>query len=197
MMPFITEEIWQTVPKREGLASACAVASYPETGREGLRDERAEREMSWLTGVISAARTIRAEHDLSPKKQLPVTLRTSEADKLALFAAQRAAIESLVNATLTLEPASESIPEHTATAIAEGVTVLVPLTGLVDMGKEKERLTRELAKVEKDLSSLTKKLGNAEFLARAPADVVAKDKERTAELQGARAKLFDALAKMA
>ena len=147
--------------------------------------------------MISAARTIRAEHDLAPRKHLPITLRTSDAEKSTLFEAQRAAVETLVNATLTLEPASDTVPEHTATAVAEGVTVLVPLAGLVDMGKEKERLTRELAKVEKDLGSLTKKLGNADFLARAPADVVAKDKERTAELASARGKLADALAKMA
>jgi len=194
MMPFITEEIWQNVPRHDGLGLACAISKYPEA--EGLRDERAERELSWLSGVISAARTIRAEHDLAPKKHLPITLRTSDAEKSALFEAQRTSIETLVNATLTLEPASDSVPEHTATAVAEGVTVLVPLAGLVDMGKEKERLVRELAKVEKDLSSLTKKLGNADFLARAPADVVAKDKERTAELQSARGKLSDALAKM-
>jgi valyl-tRNA synthetase len=195
MMPFITEEIWQNVPRRQGLAVACAVSKYPE--HEGLRDERAERELSWLSGVISAARTIRAEHDLAPKKHLPITLRTSDSEKSALFEAQRSAIETLVNATLTLEGASDVVPEHTATAIAEGVTVLVPLAGLVDMAKEKERLTRELAKVEKDLVSLTKKLGNADFLARAPADVVAKDQERTAELASARSKLADALAKMA
>jgi valyl-tRNA synthetase len=77
--------------------------------------------------------------------------------------------------------------------VAEGITVVVPLTGLVDLGKEKERLVRELAKVDKDLATLTKKLGNADFIARAPAEVVAKDKERTAELEAARAKFAAAL----
>jgi valyl-tRNA synthetase len=77
--------------------------------------------------------------------------------------------------------------------VAEGITVLVPLAGLVDMNKEKERLARELTKVEKDLATLTRKLSNAEFLARAPAEVVAKDKERSAELMAAKAKLTDAL----
>jgi valyl-tRNA synthetase len=75
--------------------------------------------------------------------------------------------------------------------------VLVPLTGLVDMAKEKERVTRELAKVEKDLVTLTKKLGNAEFVARAPADVVAKDTARKTELEETKQKLGDALKKMA
>jgi valyl-tRNA synthetase len=196
MIPFITEDIWQRVPKSGG-ALACVIASYPQSGVEGTPDAQAEREMTWLTGVISAVRTIRAEHDLAPKKQLPVTFRTGDAEKTALFERQKVAIETLCNAVLTLEGPSDAIPEHTATAVAEGVTVLVPLTGLVDMAKEKERVTRELAKVEKDLTVLGKKLGNADFMARAPAEVVAKDRERQAELEGARSKLKDALAKMA
>ena len=197
MMPFITEEIWQNVPKRAGHAKACAVAPYPQAGKEGLRDELAEKELTWLSAVITAARGIRAEHDLAPKKHLAITVRTSDADKRALLGAQKGAIETLCNATLTLEDASDVIPEHTATAVAEGITVLVPLAGLVDMAKEKERVTRELAKVEKDLTVLTKKLSNADFVARAPAEVVAKDTARKAELEAAKQKLGDALKQMA
>jgi valyl-tRNA synthetase len=195
MMPFITEDIWQRVPK-SGAAKACMISTYPQAGREAKADADAEREMTWLMAVISATRTIRAEHDLAPKKQLPLILRSAEADKRALLERQKTAIETLCNATLTLEGASDALPENAATAIAEGVTVLVPLAGLVDMAKEKERVTRELAKVEKDLVALTKKLANADFLARAPAEVVAKDTERKAELEAAKAKLGDALKKM-
>jgi valyl-tRNA synthetase len=195
MMPFISEEIWQNLPK-QGAKVACMVSSYPEAGREGQRDEPAERELSWLIAVVSATRTIRAEHDLAPKKQLPLTFRTDDAEKRALFEKQKTAIETLCNAELTLEGASEKLPEHAATAIAEGVTILVPLAGLVDMAKEKERVTRELAKVEKDLTALAKKLGNADFIARAPADVVAKDKERQSELEATKIKLGEALKKM-
>jgi valyl-tRNA synthetase len=196
MMPFITEDIWQRVPK-QGAAISCMVASYPQPGREGKPDADAEREMTWLMAAIGAVRTIRSEHDLAPKKQLPVILRTGEADKRALFERQKTAIETLCNATLTLEGASDAPLENAATAVAEGVTVLVPLAGLVDMAKEKERVARELAKVEKDLATLTKKLGNADFVARAPAEVVAKDTERKNELEAARIKLGDALAKLA
>jgi valyl-tRNA synthetase len=197
MMPFITEEIWQSVPKAAGHAVACAVASYPQPGSEGLRDDQAEREMSWLTGVISAVRTIRSEHDIAPKRPLSVTLRTDEADKRALFAREQSAIETLCNATLTLEGTQVALPEHAAAAVAEGVTILVPLEGLVDVAKEKERVGRELVKVEKDLAVLEKKLSNESFVARAPAEVVAKDRERRDELQSARGKLRDALTKLA
>jgi len=197
MMPFITEEIWQSVPKAEGHVLACAIARYPEPGREGARDEAAEREMTWLTSATSAVRTIRAEHDLAPKKPITVSLRTDESDKRALLERERTAIETLCNATLTVESASGVPIEHAATTVTEGVTVLVPLAGLVDVEKEKERVGRELAKVEKDLAVLTKKLGNESFVARAPAEVVAKDRERCAELETARTKLRDALTKLA
>jgi valyl-tRNA synthetase len=72
----------------------------------------------------------------------------------------------------------------------------VPLAGLVDPDKERERVTRELAKVQKDLATLNKKLGNADFVARAPAEVVAKDRERTQELEAAQVKLQGALARL-
>jgi valyl-tRNA synthetase len=194
MMPFLTEEIWQRVPKSAG-AVACAVASYPQPDREGAHDEAAEREMAWLTGVIGAVRTMRSEHDIPPKKPLELTLRTDDPDKRALFTREKSAVEVLCNATLNLEGSDAPALEHAATAIAEGVTILVPLTGLVDVEKEKERVTRELAKVEKDLAILEKKLGNESFVSRAPAAVIAKDRERHAELETARGKLREALAR--
>jgi valyl-tRNA synthetase len=197
MMPFITEEIWQRVPKASGASTACAVASYPQPNREGAHDADAEREMAWLTGVISAVRTLRSEHDLAPKKSLELNLRTDDADKRALFTREQSAIETLCNAKLVLESLGAAPLDHAATAVAEGVTILVPLTGLVDVEKEKERVARELGKVEKDLAVLDKKLGNESFVARAPAAVIAKDRERHAELETARSKLRDALTKLA
>jgi len=195
MMPFLTEEIWQRVPKASSDTVACAVASYPRPGLEGAHDETAEREMTWLTGVIGAVRTMRSEHDIPPKKSLDVTLRTDDEAKRALFLREQSAVEALCNATLSLQPSDAAPLEHAATAVAEGVTILVPLTGLVDVEKEKERVTRELAKVEKDLAVLEKKLSNESFVARAPAAVIAKDRERHAELETARGKLREALAR--
>jgi valyl-tRNA synthetase len=196
MIPFITEEIWQRVPRHDELGEACIVASYPQP-EQGLRDEAAERELSWLTSVVIAVRTIRAEHDIAPKKPIELALRTDDAARRAFFGQQAGTIEALVNATLTIASMAAAPLEHAATAVAEGVTVLVPLGGLVDAEKEKERVTRELAKVEKDLAVLEKKLSNESFVARAPADVVAKDRERRAELDTARSKLKDALTKLA
>ncbi len=193
MMPFITEEIWHRVPKAHGLNQACAVAPYPQPGREARRDDLAERDMIWLTAVIGATRAVRSEHDVPPRKTLPLTLRIAEPEKRALFEAQKVAVATLVNATLTLEGPGAEIPERTATAVAEGITILVPLEGLVDPAREKERVARELGKVEKDLGAIVKKLGNESFVARAPAELVAKERERQTELEAAREKLQHAL----
>ena len=153
--------------------------------------------MSWLTATISAVRTIRAEHDIPMKKPIELSLRTDDSARRALFDQQTSAVETLCNATLRLERSDAAPLDHAATAVAEGVTILVPLAGLVDADKEKERVGRELAKVEKDLAVLGKKLGNQDFVARAPAAVIAKDRERHAELETAREKLRLALTKLA
>jgi valyl-tRNA synthetase len=76
------------------------------------------------------------------------------------------------------------------------VTLLVPLAGLVDDSKEKERLTRQLQKLDKDLAAIAKKLDNEGFVARAPAEVVAKERERRAELEEAKRQLQAALSKL-
>ena len=114
--------------------------------------------------------------------------------------AQQGAIAALCHAEVRIEAGGAGeTPEHSAVAVAvaEGVTLIVPLDGLVDMDKERERLQRELKKVDKDLVSLERKLGNAEFLARAPAALVEQDRERQRDLTAARDRLQAASAKLA
>jgi valyl-tRNA synthetase len=205
LMPFLTEELWQSLPKQPGHALACAVARYPEAGVEGLRDEAAEREMTWLMATVTSARSVRAANEIAPKVRLPFTIEVDQASKASVLQREQPLIEAVANVTIdalrVAESAADNLPSASdgtskgpvATSVAEGITVVVPLSGLVDLSKEKDRLARELAKVEKDLATLGKKLSNADFIARAPAEVVAKDKERTAELEAAKTKLASAL----
>ncbi len=192
MIPFITEEIWQRIPKSQALGKACIVATYPAED-QGLSDEAAEREMTWLTAAITSARGLRAAKDIAPKLPITLTLETSDEARRGLLKAQSSAIATLCNATVQFDGAHGDV----ATATSEGVTVHMSLEGLLDTEKEKERVTRELAKVDKDLAVLEKKLSKESFIARAPAEVIAKDRERQAELASARSKLQDALTKLA
>jgi valyl-tRNA synthetase len=197
MMPFITEEIWQRVPKAEGLGKTIMLAPYPEAARDGMRDLEVEREMSVMQAVIVAARAIRSERDIHPRLTLPLTLRSDDAAARALLQREQEAIASLCKASVSVEAlAGSASVDNSATSVAEGVTLVVPLQGLVDDGKEKERIERQLQKLEKDLQAIDKKLGNAGFVDRAPADVVHKERERKAEIEQSCVQLREALAKL-
>jgi valyl-tRNA synthetase len=198
MMPFITEEIWQRVPKRDGLTRTLVLARYPDAANEGARDETVEREMSLIQAVIVAARALRSARDIHPRLALPLHLRSDDAAARAVLERERAGIAGLSNATVTVEALSGAADlPNSATSLAEGgVTLLVPLTGLVDDSKEKERLERQLQKLDKDLAVISKKLDNEGFVARAPADVVAKERERRTELEEAKRQLRAALDKL-
>jgi valyl-tRNA synthetase len=196
MMPFITEEIWQRVPKTTAAPASIVLAPYPVADADAQLDAEAERELTVLMAVITAARTIRAEHDVPRATEVPVILRTNDATVRALLEREATAIRSLCRADLSFAPDTEPVPPRTAISVAEGVRVLVPLEGLVDLDKERERLQRELQRVEKDLGAVEKKLSNEGFLSRAPADVVATERERRVALTDKRDKLRGAVAQL-
>ena len=197
MMPFITEEIWQRVPKRTDAGRTIMLAPYPDPERDALRAAQLEREMEVLQAVIVAARAIRSERDIHPRIPLPLTLRTDDPAHKTLLTRERSAIASLVNAQLAVERLAGACDlGGSATARVEGVTLIVPLEGLIDNTKEKERMERQIQKIDKDLAAIDKKLGNPGFVERAPADVVQKERERRDELARARQQLEAALAKL-
>jgi len=202
MMPFITEEIWQRIPKPDDAPESLCIAAYPDPVGDARRDVEAEAEMETLQGIIVAARTVRAEHDLPRSKRIPVHVRPETETVARFLAQQEAGLAALTGAEVTLEavPAATPtgadpgpVPPRTAVSVVPGATVLVPLEGLVDLDKERERLARELKKIDKDLGVVTKKLDNAGFVERAPAEVVAKERGRRAELTAEREKLAAAL----
>jgi valyl-tRNA synthetase len=197
MMPFVTEEIWQRVPKHAGAGQSIMLAPYPDASRDAVRNEAVERDMQILQAVIVGARAIRSERDIHPRNALPLHLRTDDTRVRSLLEREKTAVASLCNAQVVAEALQGAAASaSSATGVAEGVTLVVPLEGLIDPAKEKERLVRQLQKLEKDAAALEKKLGNEGFIARAPADVVAKDRERLVELGKAKEQLSAALAKL-
>jgi valyl-tRNA synthetase len=197
IIPFITEEIWQRIPKVDGLPKSIIISRYPDAEIDASPDLLAEREMEQLQQVIVAARTMRSEHEISPQKALPLILRSDSETTRALLARERAFIATLCRAEVTVEPQSGSTaPEGSAVAVAAEVTVLVPLQGLVDLAKERERIERSLRKTLKDLEAVDKKLCNADFIARAPEDLVQRERERLAGLVQAKEKLEAGLARL-
>jgi valyl-tRNA synthetase len=198
LMPFVTEEIWQRLPKAANASRTIMLARYPDAATDGRRDEAVEHEMAQLQAVVTSARTIRAEHDVHPRVRLPLTLRAPDAATRAGLERHVTAIGSLTNADVTLDPPGTTTapPPETALSVAEGITLLVPLANLVDADKERERLERDLKKVDKDIESIEKKLSNASFVERAPVELVTREKARLAELSDTRERLRAALARL-
>jgi valyl-tRNA synthetase len=194
-VPFITEELWQRLPRPAGSPVSIALAPYPGEGADrAARDVEAERDMAVLQAAIGAARTVRAEHDLPRSNELPLTLRADEERVIALLRAEEAAIRFLVNTAgpPVIEARGAARPKGWVMHVAADIEVLVRLVGLVDPAKDTARVEREIRKVEKDLLALEKKLALPSFADKAPPEVVAETKAQMDELRRKRAALDEA-----
>jgi valyl-tRNA synthetase len=186
-MPFITEELWQRLPHA---GDSIMVAPYPKAGRR--RAAAAEREMEAVMAVVTAIRNIRGEMRIAPGATLAVTLRPGGAER-ALYDGQRALVEALGRARLTVDPAAERARD-TALAMVGRAEVYVDLAGVVDVAAERQRLDKEITRAGEAVEFLRAKLARPEFVERAPAEIVAKERERLAEQEALRARLAESLA---
>jgi valyl-tRNA synthetase len=177
-MPFITEEIWQTVGPMAGKTGATIMLQpYPEAGEKGV-DSVANADIEWLKGVIVGIRNIRGEMNIAPGRELPVLFRNGDQRDQTRLENNAQFLKKLAKlADITWLSAGEEGPVA-ATALVGELEILVPMAGLIDKDAELQRLGREIEKLEKDLSRIKGKLGNASFVDKAPAAVVAKEKEK-------------------
>ena len=187
-MPFITESIWQALP-HEG--PSIMVSKWPEHQTELCFAAEAEQ-VETMMDTIRAIRARRAEMNVPPSKRAQVILLTDE----------RAAYEAGILFFSKLAYASEVIfadamPENAdsmVSVVTKGATAYMPMGELIDFEKERERLNKEKAKVQKDLDFVNKKLNNPGFVAKAPAAVVEQEREKVAKLEELMAKLDASLA---
>lgn len=152
--------------------------------------------MTIVMRAVSAARSVRSEHEVHPTARVPLELRTADAAVRELLVREARFIEFLVGtegALTVAEPGGPRAP-GTVVSVAGDVEVLVGLRGLVEPNKERERVQRRLKKVEKDITVLEKRLSNPSFVDNAPAEVVAEARDQRARLVGERARLNEALA---
>ena len=187
--PFVTEEIWQMLP-HEG--ESIMVAPFP-TADEGKVDAAAEAEMGRLMRVVTAVRTIRATYEVDRKRRLDATLVAADPADRAFFAQHEAMIRHLAllgGLTMVGEAgdAAGTIRQPVDTA-----ELRIPMAGLFDVAAETARLSREAEKVEAELASLGKKLGNPQFVDRAKPEVVKEARDRVQELQERRARIHATL----
>lgn len=174
-MPFITEEIWQHIP-HEG--ESVMTAAWP-VGEETKIDDASEQQMTAIMESIKSIRNMRAEVNAAPSKKTEVILHFSDEALQDVFAANENYFKALASAEkVTILPQDAAKPENAMTAVTNGVEIYLPLAGLIDIEKETARLNKELTTLDKEVSRLDKKLSNQGFLAKAPADIVEKEKEK-------------------
>lgn len=179
-MPFITEEIYQCLPHE---AESIMISKWP-VADENLIDPEAERGMNAIMDSIKAIRNMRAEVNANPGKKIPAIMLVSE-DLREVVAHNDSYIKLLGGIdNLELRPLNGEKPENAMAAVVTGIEVYLPLAGLIDVEKETQRLSKELAAMEKDLQRAGGKLNNAGFLDKAPEDVIAKERAKYEELSG-------------
>jgi valyl-tRNA synthetase len=198
MMPFVTEELWQRVPKPGTRKASIAFGPYP-TEASGRRDAGAERDMEIIKGVTSAARTIRSEHEVHPGAQVPLALHTENTELQSLLARHEFAIRPLVKTAghVKIGPRGARPPGSVVSVVptdAGPIEVIVGLKGLVTKERELERIERELKRIDKDLAAIEKKLASKGFIDRAPKEVVDEALAQQAQLKEARERLEESRA---
>ncbi len=190
--PFVTEELWQRVPKPGSRPLSIALAPYP-AGVDGRKDDRAERDFEAVMRVIGAARSVRSEHEVHPGAEVPLHLRAG-AELQELLASEQRLIEFLVKTAgpPIVQPPGGGRPSGSVLSVAGDVEVLVELKGLVDAEHEAARIERSMKKLDKDMQGLEKRLSNPKFVEKAPPQVVSEVREQLDGLGRQRARLEEA-----
>jgi valyl-tRNA synthetase len=185
LMPYITEEIWQRVAPLAGKTGATIMRQrYPVSEKDKI-DETAVREMEWVKGVILGVRQIRSGMNIAPGKPLPVLLQNASSEDRERLTNNRNYIDFLARTeSVTVLGANEEAPES-ATALVGNMKVLIPMAGLIDKDAEIARLTKEIDRIKNDIPRIEGKLSNESFVAKAPAEVVEKEKARLSEMRAA------------
>jgi valyl-tRNA synthetase len=191
-MPFLSEELW-AIKGEQGPPRAQMLALGPWPQSIFSADQGAEAEIGWLVDLVSEIRSVRSEMGVLAAAQLPLTLVEAEPAIVAYVKNWGETIKRLARVT-TIDFAV-SAPAGSAQMIVRGGLVAIPLGGIVDIAAERARLSREIEKERKEVAGIDAKLANADFLARAPEDVVEENRERRETAAARIAKMQAALAR--
>jgi valyl-tRNA synthetase len=192
-MPFITEELWRVTaaqgPAREGLLT---LAAWPAL--EGLDDPAAEVEIGWVVDLVTAVRSVRAEMNIAPASRIPVVLAGATPQTRARAGRWAEFVKRLARtADIAL---ADAAPAGSVQLLVRGEIVALPLQGLIDFAAERARLEKEMQKIDADIRRVDAKLGNVDFLARAPEEVVEGEREKREEAESRRRKIAEALERL-
>ncbi|HEY6772779.1 MAG TPA: valine--tRNA ligase [Oxalicibacterium sp.] len=201
IIPFITEQLWQTVapltglkmnPAGDAVGNTIMLQKYPEA-QPGKIDETAEQWMAELKSLTDACRNLRGEMQLSPAQRVPLIMEAADEAQIERLQGFAPYLQSL--AKLSEVQVVTSLPESPAPVSIVGTTKLM-LEVEIDVAAERERLTKEITRLEGEIAKANTKLANESFVARAPAQVVAQEKERVASFSATLEKLREQFSKL-
>jgi valyl-tRNA synthetase len=198
IMPFITEEIWQTLP--EGVRSqesgvrreSIMVSAYP-VADETLIKAGLERDMQLVMDLILAIRNIRGEMNIAPSMQIRAIVKVETNEIGEHLEKTSSYVRTLARLGELRIGIAETKPRAAATAVIKGAEVYVPLEGILDLTQERDRLQKEIAKISKDIDVFSRKLSNKDFVDKAPKAVVEKDRLKLEDFKAKREKLEQSL----
>jgi len=191
VMPFITEEIWHAVYDGHPPLKSIALAAYPQADEQQF-DLAAETNMAILQDLIVSVRNLRAELKVEQKQKVPIQVYTQDAEIKSLLEQNQSAIQRLagVESVTFVETSLSQLAGARSTARFD---VHVVYEKKIDVAAERQRLTKELEQMEKEIANSTRQLGNEQFLAKAPPKVVEGMRQRLAELEVLREKVRSSL----
>ncbi len=185
LMPFITEAIWQRVAPIAGREGATIMRqAYPAPDARRI-DRTSLEDIEWVKGFVLAVRRVRGEQNIQPSRRVPILLANASKHDCDMLATCRRYLDPLagLESVKVLDPAAQT--PKSAVGLLGDMKILIPLAGLIDTEAEAARLAREIEKHAKDLGRSEQKLANANFVDRAPPDIVDKERTRVAELRAA------------
>jgi valyl-tRNA synthetase len=192
-MPFITEELWRVTAERGSKRDhMLALDAWPM--HDGLDDTGAEAEIGWVIDLITAIRSVRVEMNIPPATMLPLVLANASPQTIrrarhwAEFVQRLARVADISFA--------ETAPKGAVQLVVRGEVAALPLKGMIDLATERARLAKEMAKCDADIARVDAKLGNPNFVARAPEEVVEEEKEKRHEAEARKAKIAEALERL-
>jgi valyl-tRNA synthetase len=184
-IPFVTQEIWSFLPSIE--EPNLARVPYPEA-RPERKDEKLAGDMAFFQEVVVSVRNIRSELNINPGQKLDLLIKAS-GHEAGLLEENREVLCQLARLQrLELDP-SLAPPPASASNVVRGCELYVPLEGIIDFEAESQRMEKQLQKLDKEKGGLEKKLSNEDFVNKAPAEVVAKERDRLEELKAKQEKL--------
>jgi valyl-tRNA synthetase len=193
VMPFITEEIWDRFGY--GPEGSLIRAEWPKQASvPGALEARAE--LDWVVSLVTEVRAVRAEMNVPPSVQVPILLAGASGETLARAARWREIVGRMARAP-GIDALAGDAPRGVAQAVVGEATVMLPLADVIDLSAERARLAKERDKALAEAKKVAAKLGNADFVARAPEEVVEENRERLSAHEAEAARLDAALARIA